>query len=64
MRKAIAIVLCLVLLVGCRQVSGGIEVASHYNSRVVRFTDEEAGVVCWLYYYGISCLPINQTRLE
>ena len=30
-----------------------------------RFVDEEAGVVCWLYWgNGISCLPIGETRLE
>lgn len=29
-----------------------------------RYVDEEAGVVCYGYYNnGISCLPINQTRL-
>lgn len=35
---------------------------------VVRFIDEEAGVVCWLsdVYYGndISCLPISETLLD
>lgn len=33
--------------------------------RVVRFIDEEAGIVCWVYgNYSIDCLPINQTRLD
>ncbi len=32
-------------------------------SYVHRYVDEEAGVVCWVYEYGIDCLPIEQTRL-
>lgn len=35
---------------------------------IMRWTDREAGVVCWVYYGynkgGISCLPIDETRLE
>jgi hypothetical protein len=37
-------------------------------STVSRYVDTEAGVVCWLlktgYAGGISCLPIDETRLE
>lgn len=33
-------------------------------SAVQRFVDEEAGVVCYIYYRGISCLPVDQTNLE
>ena len=35
---------------------------------VVRFIDEEAGAVCWLFKGyktgGLSCLPLSQTALE
>ena len=34
------------------------------DSSVDRWVDREAGVVCWIYlFYGISCLPIEQTDL-
>lgn len=33
-------------------------------SYVHRYVDEKARVVCWVYEYGIDCLPIEQTRLE
>lgn len=34
------------------------------NSDVLRFVDEEAGVVCYkLYSNGIDCLPLNETDL-
>lgn len=44
---------------------------SGYKNGVYRFIDNEAGVVCWIYLNsvdnadrgGISCLPINYTRL-
>ena len=35
---------------------------------VFRIVDDDAGVVCWIYLGGdpggISCLPIEQTRLD
>lgn len=41
---------------------------SFYNPGLSRFTDEDAGVVCYVYYYsgggGIDCLPISETKLE
>lgn len=41
------------------------------NPPIVRWVDEEAGVVCWVFYEyhsggpasGISCLPIGDTNL-
>ena len=37
------------------------------TSRVERFVDVEAGVVCWLYRGGyaggLSCLPLSETTL-
>ena len=36
-------------------------------TRVGRIVDDEAGVVCWVHKRpagGISCLPIEQTRLD
>jgi hypothetical protein len=39
-----------------------------YDMNVLRFVDREAGVVCWVIRGsqkgGISCLPLEQTRLE
>lgn len=32
---------------------------------IYRYMDEEVGVVCWYTYKGgISCLPIDQTKLS
>lgn len=42
----------------------------HVGYGIYRVTDDEAGVVCWVYDNvnrtgkGISCLPINYTLLE
>jgi hypothetical protein len=34
------------------------------DNGVWRYVDKEAGVVCWgRYSYGISCLPLSQTKL-
>lgn len=34
------------------------------SSNVVsRYIDRDAGVVCWTYQSGISCLPIDATTL-
>jgi hypothetical protein len=37
------------------------------GDRITRWTDEEAGVVCWIYNAGyaggISCLPISETLI-
>jgi len=42
-------------------------VFSGHGGAVFRVTDEEAGVVCWVYIGyqkgGISCLPRGDTRL-
>jgi len=45
---------------------GTTEVYHSWNPRmsVVRIIDSDARVVCWLYNgRGISCLPINSTKL-
>lgn len=42
------------------------------SNKVDRFIDEEAGVVCWVYYQssiekaggGLSCMPISETNLK
>jgi hypothetical protein len=35
------------------------------DTHIVRTVDEEAGVVCWVWYKtgGIDCLPLSQTLL-
>lgn len=33
-------------------------------SGVTRFVDQEAGVVCWVYSDQMSCLPVEETRLD
>jgi hypothetical protein len=47
------------------------EITTLYGSTgtsVYRFTDRDAGVVCWIYSAiergGIDCLPLSDTRLE
>lgn len=68
MEKALIVVLCLLLFVSCVPPHEDVvDVPVGYNT-AQRFVDEEAGVVCWTYIFsagaGMSCLPINQTRLE
>lgn len=33
---------------------------------VARFIDDEAGVVCWMFYSKgtLSCLPLSETKLD
>jgi hypothetical protein len=78
MRRSLIAFVCLVgcfLLAGCGNdsvVAGTPATVSKVNtgglSTVSRYVDAEAGVVCWLlktgYAGGISCLPIDETRLE
>lgn len=39
----------------------------NYRASLVRMIDEQAGVVCWAIeggtYEGLSCLPVEETRL-
>lgn len=30
---------------------------------IYRTIDRDAGVVCWVFHDGISCLPIHETKL-
>lgn len=63
MRKIILLSLLLVLLISCAPADTS--QSTYLHSGVCRVIDEEAGVVCWLYYQnGISCLPISETDLE
>ncbi len=41
---------------------GEITTESSYIKK--RYIDQDAGVVCYLFSQGISCLPISQTELE
>ena len=69
MNKLLVLVMCVALLVACKSVPAKEEtvvIADNWNE-VIRFIDEEAGVVCWWtgsYRGGISCLPISQTKLD
>lgn len=44
------------------------DIATEVAPDVYRFIDEEAGVVCYVYEFvkrgGISCLSVEQTKLE
>lgn len=65
MKKTLVLLVALMLiLVSCLPDEGK---KTLDNSAVTRFTDDEAGVVCWVYQDfnrgGISCLPINDTKL-
>ena len=75
--KMILIVLLATLfLVACNETpeTGGDETASNIimtvdRKNVVRFVDDEAGVVCWMFdrtdgYGGLSCRPLAETELE
>lgn len=66
--RAILLGLMLLMLIACEQPHTGVrdeEPLYHGAHGVVdRFVDDEAGVVCYLYYsQGIHCLPLTQTRL-
>lgn len=64
-RVILVLALALVLIVGCAPaMPDDVELVSN-NIPIRRYVDEEAGVVCWMYYSnGISCLPVDQTKLE
>jgi hypothetical protein len=79
MRRILLVVLLGWLLVGCApseapsDSSPNVHYVTNYNLggfNVTRFVDAEAGVVCWVFSPGqgggggISCLPIDQTKLE
>jgi len=40
------------------------DVVTNMPMGVTRFVDDEAGVVCWKYNRGLSCLPIGDTTLR
>lgn len=40
------------------------EITTESNYIKKRYIDKDAGVVCYLFSQGISCLPISQTELE
>ena len=68
----VAVMLLAVLLIGSSCETSvqepGVSDSIHLSSSVSRFVDLDAGVVCWIYEGnergGISCLPIDQTRLR
>lgn len=63
LRIALAVVLCALMVGGCRNSVEGNQ-REHVASWVERVVDEEAGVVCWIYTtYSIDCLPLSETRL-
>lgn len=65
------LIIALLALAGCGQPQPPQVVEARERARIesdiTRHIDEEAGVVCWVYSYGyqggISCLPIEDTRL-
>ena len=65
MKKILLLILLLVVLTGCGEMNTQNDDLWGYVHRLV---DEEAGVVCYFYTTyggsGISCLPLEQTRLE
>jgi starvation-inducible outer membrane lipoprotein len=69
MKKVVVVLLCVLLLAACAPPTPEvIEKTSVIqpvtaSSEVVRYCDEQAGVVCWVGGGGISCLPLNQTTL-
>jgi len=72
------IIVVLLLVVGCQvsnkpdesnDESNNVHVTVYrgnmYRFTVLRFTDYDANVVCWVYKHGgISCLPLSVTELE
>ena len=69
MKKLLVLVVCVALMVGCgTPVNEERVVIGDGWDDVIRFIDEEAGVVCWLYRAdrsaGLSCLPLSQTKLD
>jgi hypothetical protein len=67
--KIVSLVVMAVLLVSCAGGGGseGIREIPEVTVRneVNRFIDKEAGVVCWTHFqYGISCLPLSETKLD
>lgn len=65
--KLIALAALIVLVTACKPPIAD-PPAELPNRRIERHVDLEAGVVCWTMNYaydkgGISCLPIEQTKL-
>ena len=63
----------MALLAGCAPKGDGdgrcwpAETTDGLPCAVVRFIDDEAGIVCWRYTNnpgGLSCLPLADTRLD
>lgn len=57
----------VLLLAGCGPATAETYSVKGWENRIERFEDTDAGVVCWVYHDsykgGLSCLPINQTKL-
>lgn len=66
-----ALVLISVVLASCANTDKGKD-NDNYNvsSHVYRYVDEDAGVVCWVFWSApasnngsVSCMPISETML-
>lgn len=62
MRHRLVLACLALLLAGCARDTNTPPPQSH-DEQVRQWIDQEAGVVCWLYRQGISCLPIRNTNL-
>ena len=71
-KRWLVLVLLVVLLCGCySEEDMGAEwayctkVAAPYStSLLLRCTDAEAEIVCWVYDVSLWCMPLDQTALE
>lgn len=69
MTRIIIALFLLLALAACKSPEPTpVQVSEWLTKHVYKFTDEEAGVVCWVYnaggnHGGISCLPLSETRL-
>jgi hypothetical protein len=68
MKKITSIIIIFVLLfvlVSCTTMPSSSARSNNKDlgNGLSRFVDKEAGVVCWMATYGLSCLPIKDTLL-
>ena len=63
MLDKIQLTLCLIVIVTVFAITS-CGAPSRSSDIVSRYVDREAGVVCWTYQSGISCLPIDATTLQ
>jgi hypothetical protein len=65
--KFIALTALIVLVAACKPATVELE-TNTVSNKIERYIDIEADVVCWIYdgHQGdsISCLPIEQTKLD